>query len=116
MTFNKVLQFPLFLFTSFSTILTTMGRNEINSSQHPEYFPTTLEKKAVSLVVHGLNVKPAAMLGLIAWLNAQGSDAYLINLMGHNEKSGQIADVTAELWEKNMQGGYEVANRASRDS
>lgn len=109
------------LSVSFSMATMAMPGNEMVTSQHVQssdvaYFPTSLPKKAVTLVVHGLNVKPTAMLGLIEWFNQQGSDAYLISLMGHTEKGGKIGDVTAEQWEKNMLDGYDVANKASRES
>lgn len=99
-----------------STITSHIDRDQPDKNPDVEYFPTSLQKKAITLVVHGLNVKPRAMTGLIEWLNQQGSDAFLIKLMGHDENATNISDVSSEQWEKDMFNGYEVANKASRES
>ena len=65
------------------------------------------------MVVHGLNVKPSAMLAFIEWLNLQGSDAYLVKLSGHYEDSININAVTSSMWETDMLKGYTIAQKAS---
>lgn len=81
----------------------------------PPYYPTYLHKKtAITLVVHGLNVQPLAMLPLVQWLNSQGSDVYLLALAGHYEGATSINDVTASKWQQEMQVGYNAAKSASQ--
>jgi esterase/lipase len=82
-----------------------------------EYYPTSLPKKsAITVVAHGLNVIPVAMLPLINWLTGLGSDAYLIKLSGHHEKAAHIKDVTSSVWQKEMLSGYKVAKEAAFDN
>jgi esterase/lipase len=78
-----------------------------------EYHPTTLSQKAVTLVAHGLNMKPAGMLAITQWLNEQGSDVYLVKLSGHYEDSVHIKDITSTLWEEEMLHAYTIAKEAS---
>lgn len=78
------------------------------------YHSTSLTKKAaVTMVVHGLNVKPEAMLPLINWLVGEGSDVYLVKLSGHHENGRNIKEVTSAIWHQEMLSGYEVAKTAS---
>ena len=87
------------------------------SAQVILYYPSLLlPKTAVTLVVHGLNVKPTAMEPLINWLAGQGSDVYLVPLSGHHEKGASIKDVTASLWEAEMLAGYQQARTAATDN
>lgn len=79
-----------------------------------EYFATPVAKRAVTMVVHGLNVRPLAMKPLIDWLNAKGSDVYLVHLAGHSEKAGSIESVTSDSWDHNMLLGYQQASENSR--
>ncbi|TKK70149.1 alpha/beta hydrolase [Ilyomonas limi] len=77
------------------------------------YYPTTLSRKAITLVAHGLNMKPAGMLAIIQWLNEQGSDVYLVKLSGHHEQSIHIKHVTPTMWEEEMLHVYTIAKAAS---
>lgn len=81
--------------------------------QHIAYYPTTLTKKAVTLVAHGLNMKPVGMLAITQWLNEQGSDVYLVQLSGHHTASIHIKNITSSLWEEEMQDAYTIAKAAS---
>lgn len=67
--------------------------------------------RAVTLVIHGLNVKPTAMQALIGWLNAQGSPVYLVQLCGHGR--GDVKSVTVGLWQQEVEDGYAAAQQAS---
>ncbi len=78
-----------------------------------EYHPTSLPPKAVTLVAHGLNMKPAGMLAITQWFNEQGSDVYLVKLSGHHEDSIHIKDITSTLWEEEMLHAYTIAKEAS---
>lgn len=66
---------------------------------------------AVTLVIHGLNVKPNAMRALVGWLNAEGSDVYLVKLAGHGREN--VKSVTASLWQQEVEAGYDAAKAAS---
>lgn len=80
---------------------------------YPAALPATL---AVTLVVHGLNVKPAAMEPLITWLTHQGSAVYLVQLSGHYESGTPIKEVTPALWQEEMSAGYHKAKQATADN
>lgn len=73
------------------------------------YYPASLPVKAVTLVVHGLNVKPGAMLPLINWLNEEGSDVCLVRLAGHHENSIPLHEVSFVDWESSVRRGYDYA-------
>lgn len=77
---------------------------------HPALRPL---KTAVTLVTHGLNLKPEAMLFLIHWLTEQGSDVYLVQLSGHRKAGMDIEDVTSSVWQREMLEGYKIAKQAS---
>jgi len=78
------------------------------------YYPSLVKPKvAVTLVVHGLNVKPSAMEPLVNWLSNQGSAIYLVPLSGHHEKGRSIKEVTATIWEAEMLAGYEQAKKSA---
>lgn len=66
-------------------------------------------KTAVTLVVHGFNNRPAAMLPLIRWLNDHGSDAWLVCLYGHREGAMNLLNITSGVWQEEMLRAYEVA-------
>src|SRR3954467_13476217 len=78
-----------------------------------EYHPTPLPKKSVTLVAHGLNMKPMGMLAITQWLNEQGSDVYLVKLSGHHEHSVHIKDITSTQWEEEMTDVYSIAKDRS---
>jgi esterase/lipase len=89
-------------------------QQHLNSST--EFYNTASPKKAITLVVHGLNVRPAAMLDLVKWLNEQGSDAYLVKLSGHHANSVNAAEITATVWQSEMISAYNLAKKASFDN
>jgi esterase/lipase len=79
-----------------------------------EYYPTPVPgKTAVTLVAHGLNLTPRAMLPLVAWLNEQGSDVYLVKLSGHHKDGVHIKEVTSSVWQQEMLDGYNMAKKTS---
>jgi hypothetical protein len=85
-------------------------------SNHLQYHPTPQQKKtAVTLVVHGFNNRPAAMLPLIQWLNSQGSDVWLVSLTGHRESATDLANLTSTVWQQEMLDGYEAAKNAAAE-
>jgi esterase/lipase len=86
---------------------------ENNIEYHPASSPT---KTAVTLVAHGLNLKPEAMLSLVHWLTVHGSDVYLVQLSGHHSAGIDIKDVTASVWQQEMLEGYKLAQQASREA
>ncbi|HEX2534849.1 MAG TPA: alpha/beta fold hydrolase [Chitinophagaceae bacterium] len=81
------------------------------------FYPASLpQRTAVTLVVHGLNLKPSAMLPLVHWLSCRGSEVYLVHLSGHGEGSREMKEVTPGLWAGEMQEGYDRARRAAAES
>jgi esterase/lipase len=75
-------------------------------------FPSAqISKRAVTLVMHGLNVKPEAMGALVRWLNDMGSDVYLVRLAGHGR--ADVRKVTTAVWQQEVRDGYEAAKAAS---
>lgn len=87
-------------------------------STHIEYHPSLLpHKTAVTLVAHGLNQKPEAMLSLVEFLSRQGSDVYLVRLAGHQKDGIPIREVTSSsVWQREMLDGYTRAERTSTES
>jgi esterase/lipase len=110
-----VLSISLLLLHTTCSFVVAMQNDSSSANDLPsmvEYLPSSTKAKAVSLVVHGLNVKPSAMLDIAHWLNEQGSDVYLVRLTGHAD-STNILNVTGELWDSEMLGSYEIAKRAA---
>lgn len=83
---------------------------EHSVSYHPA---STKLKKAVTLVVHGLNLKPEAMLSLVGWLSSKGSDVYMVRLSGHRQEAENLLDVSSSRWHAEMLQGYERAKQTS---
>ena len=73
------------------------------------YYQATVPKKAITLVVHGLNVRPDAMFPIIEWLKQHGSDTCLVKLAGHHENSIPLQQVSFAAWESSMRKGYDYA-------
>lgn len=65
--------------------------------------------RAVTLVTHGLNMRPAGMLSLVEWLCAQGSAVILVGLAGHVEEGPGFGELGRGDWERDMKEGYEMA-------
>lgn len=111
---------PLITIFALATLCTmAMPANETSDKTFSpgdeiDYFATTAAKRAVTLVVHGLNVKPLAMKPIVDWLNARGSDVYLVHLAGHSERAEPIDSVKSESWDNNMLRGYQQASETSR--
>ncbi len=78
-----------------------------------DHYPAAERTKAITMVIHGLNLKPAAMLAFIHWLNRRGSAVYLVKLSGHFEHSLPISKVTSATWKEEVLAGYAVARLAS---
>lgn len=67
--------------------------------------------------MHGLNVRPEAMMPLINWLTQHGSDVYLIRLTGHTTDPPSISEITSQAWLDETMNGYQIARHAAtRDS
>lgn len=78
-----------------------------------QYWPTRLlQKRAVTLVIPGLNVRSEAMLPLVALVNGQGSDVYLLCLPGHGQND-DVNTVTAQVWQESVVAAYRVAREAA---
>lgn len=78
-----------------------------------QYWPTRLpQKRAVTLVIPGLNVRSEAMLPLVALVNSKGSDVYLLCLPGHG-RNDDVNTVTAQVWQESVVAAYRVAREAA---
>lgn len=78
-----------------------------------QYWPTRLSPtRAVTLVIPGLNVRSEAMLPLVALVNHQGSDVYLLCLPGHGVND-DVNKVTAKVWQEGVVAAYRVAREAA---
>jgi esterase/lipase len=77
------------------------------------YFPATAGKTAVTLVMHGLNTRPAAMMPLVHWLNQQGSDVFLVSLSGHHPQGVPLKEVDAGTWQQEVKLAYAAAKEAA---
>lgn len=60
--------------------------------QHNQWFPRNPAQplRAVALVIHGLNLRPAKMNAVINHLNAAGIDALRVSLSGHGQNYKKI--------------------------
>lgn len=83
--------------------------------ENVQYYPASSHKAAITMVVHGLNVKPTAMEPLIHWLTSSGSAVYLIQLSGHIEKSATIRDIDPYVWKDEMLDGFNTAKAAAAE-
>lgn len=106
---------PLFL-CSVNNLWSQQPQITIPLNESVEYYNTTSPKKGVTLVVHGLNVKPSAMLDLIDWLNKHGSDACLVKLSGHYENSPDTWAMSMDTWQSEMRYAYDIARKIANAS
>jgi len=73
----------------------------------PEFLPSEIEpSKAVTIMVHGLNTKPSALLSIANFLTQNGSDVVLISLTGHKNDSQNLAAITRENWISDLLEAY----------
>jgi esterase/lipase len=101
----------LLLLWSVSNLFSQEPPITIHLNESVEYYNTTSPKKGVTLVVHGLNVKPSAMLDLIGWLNEQGSDACLLKLSGHYANSSDAWAMPRDTWQTEMKYAYDIGRK-----
>lgn len=66
--------------------------------------------------MHGLNVRPSAMLDLVDWLNKKGSDAYLVKLSGHHANSVPLHEIRADAWQTEMINAHRLAKKTASDN
>jgi esterase/lipase len=74
---------------------------------------TTGISKSVTVVVHGLNNKPSAMMPLADQLRSWGSDVLLVQLAGHTTDSS-TTPLTENDWCLNLQDAFEQATSIIR--
>jgi esterase/lipase len=63
----------------------------------------------VTLVVHGLNLKPSKMLALADALVAENQGVVLVSLAGHGKDEKEFGKVTRERWLSDVVEGYQEA-------
>ena len=76
-----------------------------------EFHPAIGEKKAVTVVSHGLNNKPSVMLPLVKYLNEMGSDVYMLKLFGHRDDESGHTRITDNIWSDETLNAYHQARK-----
>ena len=79
------------------------------------YFEAEGRALAVTLVVHGLNVRGEAMMSYVRLLTGRQSDVFLLSLAGHYGGVVNLELVRASLWRAEMQKGYERARQRATE-
>ncbi len=71
------------------------------------FLPSKIEpSKAVTILVHGLNMKPTALLNIANVLTQNGSDVVLIRLTGHKNDPQNLAAITRQNWLSDLLEAY----------
>jgi hypothetical protein len=78
------------------------------------YFPCS-QAKTVTIVAHGLNNKPAAMMAFVETLLAWGSDVFLLQLSGHTLESSKMP-LSGDAWIDDLYQTYQQAIVKARTS
>jgi alpha-beta hydrolase superfamily lysophospholipase len=73
-----------------------------------------VEPRAVSVVIHGLNLKPEKMDEIATFLTARGSEVLRVSLTGHHGDIEARKDITRQLWTQEVFQAYTEA-RAHAD-
>ncbi len=79
------------------------------------YFEAEGKATSVTLVVHGLNVKGTAMISYVSLLTNRQSEVYLVSLAGHYGDDVNLEEVSASLWQAEMQKGYDTARQKATE-
>jgi esterase/lipase len=86
------------------------------------------QRSGVALVVHGLNLRPNRMKGIIGLLNTLGIDAALLSLTGHGDayltegiplkvtRLESFKKVTYPMWQQEIVKAYQAVRTAAGDS
>ncbi|RYZ77701.1 MAG: hypothetical protein EOP05_00860, partial [Proteobacteria bacterium] len=72
------------------------------------------EVRGVTLVVHGLNLKPSKMQELSNQLTSMKQDVVLVTLAGNGEDEKEFGEVTRERWLHDVFEAYEAATRKAK--
>lgn len=72
--------------------------------------------KAVVVLVHGLNLKPAKMNALADFLRASGADVLPVTLSGHGGGMEEFKKVTRGIWIQEMRDAFERAERRAKEN
>lgn len=79
-------------------------------TRQPEFYPSAIKpSRAITVVVHGLNNKPAVMKDLADFLCSVGSDVVLVSLTGHLNDGQGMQYVTRKMWQDDLYGAYQYA-------
>jgi esterase/lipase len=78
------------------------------------FFQAKKDPTAVTLVAHGLNVKPERMESIVHWLIDSGSDVFLLRLAGHADDLVPIANVTLKDWKLDADRAWQSANHHAK--
>ena len=71
--------------------------------------PGNQTPKNITLILHGLNLKPERMDGWADELAKAGSKVLRMGLSGHNGHRGDMSDVSAKIWRENFAKNIKLA-------
>jgi esterase/lipase len=87
-------------------------------SEPGAFFPSLINPaKAITIIVHGLNNKPSAMMPLVHFMQILGSDVFLVSLSGHTDNWSDPGSITRNQWLEDIFKVYtQVKARKGNDS
>lgn len=70
--------------------------------------------RGVTVVVHGLNLKPSKMLELAEQLETMNQDVVLVTLTGHDDDEKAFGTVTREVWLNDLSEAFQEASSKAK--
>jgi alpha-beta hydrolase superfamily lysophospholipase len=78
------------------------------------WFKTSqLPPRSITIVAHGLNLKPEKMNSIVTVLNEGGSDVLRVSLKGHTGNEEEFKKVTRNEWIQNIFSAYKEARETA---
>jgi esterase/lipase len=78
-----------------------------------EYYPSKKPAKAITIVAHGLNLNPKAMMSIVDILNEGRSDVVLMKFYGHRGNIEEMKAVEWQIWFNEMEFAFAQAKKQS---
>lgn len=79
-----------------------------------QWFYAAEKKEAVTLVVHGLNVKPSKMNAIVSDLQGMNFDVLRVSLAGHRGSLAEFKQVTRRRWLDDFYKAYRSASERAK--
>lgn len=83
------------------------NKDHIDIKETPPHGP----KKAVVIVLHGLNLKPEKMHDWASLLSFHGAHVISLSLYGHQQYEHDVANITADIWRIQMDKAISLAQK-----